>query len=87
MERCEKASHPISGSSKVEPRAFCFAKLSKRTRVFVLFFLLAISAVCNAEDKPLWRIQKELASKKYVDFTHEFAPGIPSVARFSRRNA
>jgi len=25
----------------------------------------------------LWKIQKELASKKYVDLTHEFAPGIP----------
>ena len=26
---------------------------------------------------PLWQIQKVLASKKYVDLTHEFAPGIP----------
>src|SRR5215472_9831448 len=25
----------------------------------------------------LWQIQKVLASKKYVDLTHEFAPGIP----------
>ena len=25
----------------------------------------------------LWKIQKVLASKKYVDLTHEFAPGIP----------
>jgi kynurenine formamidase len=25
----------------------------------------------------LWKIQKLLASKKYVDLTHEFAPGIP----------
>jgi len=25
----------------------------------------------------LWKIQRVLASKKYVDLTHEFAPGIP----------
>ena len=25
----------------------------------------------------LWKIQKVLALKKYVDLTHEFAPGIP----------
>src|SRR5690242_5769192 len=25
----------------------------------------------------LWQIQKVLASKKYVDLTHAFAPGIP----------
>src|SRR5881392_1140639 len=25
----------------------------------------------------LWQIQRTLASKKYVDLTHEFAPGIP----------
>jgi len=33
--------------------------------------------VCGADDKPLWQIQKVLASKKYIDLTHEFAPGIP----------
>src|SRR5215813_5800662 len=27
--------------------------------------------------RQLWQIQKVLASKKYVDLTHEFAPGIP----------
>jgi kynurenine formamidase len=28
-------------------------------------------------DTSLWKIQKTLASKKYVDLTHEFEPGIP----------
>ena len=51
-----------------------------------LGLLCGASAAADAEsnrsssdtDAPqLWRIQKVLASKKYVDLTHEFAPGIP----------
>jgi hypothetical protein len=30
----------------------------------------------------LWQIQKVLASKKYVDLTHEFTPGIPRWSGF-----
>jgi kynurenine formamidase len=30
----------------------------------------------------LWQIQKVLASKKYVDLTHEFVPGIPRWSGF-----
>src|ERR1700749_1087346 len=45
--------------------------------VLALLFLLVSSAVFCADDKPLWQIQKVLTSKKYVDLTHEFAPGIP----------
>jgi len=46
----------------------------------VLIALCNTAIVCNAigADKPsLWSVQKLLASKKYVDLTHAFAPGIP----------
>src|SRR6202007_902685 len=45
--------------------------------VLASLFLLVSSAVFGADDKPLWQIQKVLASKKYADLTHAFAPGIP----------
>jgi kynurenine formamidase len=38
---------------------------------------LLTSVVCLADDTSLWKIQKTLAGKKYIDLTHEFAPGIP----------
>ena len=40
---------------------------------------LAFSAVVatSQEQNTLWQIQKTLALKRYVDLTHEFAPGIP----------
>jgi kynurenine formamidase len=34
-------------------------------------------SVCNGEEASLWQIQQILAGKRYVDLTHEFAPGIP----------
>jgi hypothetical protein len=37
---------------------------------------LLITKACFAGDS-LWPIQQTLAGKKYVDLTHEFAPGIP----------
>jgi len=37
----------------------------------------AITAIHGAEPNTLWQIQKTLVSKKLVDLTHEFAPGIP----------
>ena len=77
LKRCEDASHAYSASHKSEPRSFYFAKFWKCARVLAPLLLLVSSAVFGAEDKPLWKIQKVLASKKYVDLTHEFAPGIP----------
>ena len=77
LKRCEDASHAHSASRKSEPRFFYFAKLWECARVFAPLLLLVSSAVFGADDKPLWQIQKVLASKKYVDLTHEFAPGIP----------
>src|SRR6516165_3582084 len=31
----------------------------------------------GADEKSVWDIQQRLVSKKYVDLTHAFAPGIP----------
>src|SRR5215467_13289310 len=57
---------------------FSFARSAVGVRCVLASLLLFMSsAVFGAEDKPLWQIQKVLASKKYVDLTHEFAPGIP----------
>src|SRR4030095_3585289 len=56
--------------------------LNKRQafRIFCVFALL----VCTTHGRPsdtdtpqLWKIQKLLASKRYVDLTHAFSPGIP----------
>ena len=54
--------------------------------IFVFLALLCGAPLLGAEFNrsasdtdplQLWKIQKVLASKKYVDLTHEFAPGIP----------
>jgi hypothetical protein len=34
-------------------------------------------AASDTDALQLWQIQKVLAPKKYIDLTHEFAPGIP----------
>src|SRR5438876_6866693 len=50
------------------------------TRTLITAITLAFAAGCSAQhgDEPsLTRIQQILASKKYVDLTHVFAPGIP----------
>ena len=52
-------------------------KLLECTRVLTCLFLLLTSVVCLADDTSLWKIQRTLAGKKYIDLTHEFAPGIP----------
>ncbi|HXM74445.1 MAG TPA: cyclase family protein [Chthoniobacterales bacterium] len=46
--------------------------------LLILALLLSAAPSYAADDgRPLWRIQQTLASKRYVDLTHEFAPGIP----------
>src|SRR4030095_5906863 len=77
VKRCEDASHSLNASRKTEPRSVCYVKLLACARVLAPLLFLVSSSVCGADDKPLWQIQKVLASKKYVDLTHEFAPGIP----------
>jgi kynurenine formamidase len=46
--------------------------------LLILALLLSAAPSYAADDgRSLWRIQQTLASKRYVDLTHEFAPGIP----------
>jgi kynurenine formamidase len=45
--------------------------------VLAALFLLACAAPAPAGERSLWDVQKLLASKKFVDLTHAFAPGIP----------
>jgi len=55
-----------------------FGKCTWRMRcVLVSLFFFVVTIVSPADDLSLWKIQKLLASKKYVDLTHGFAPGIP----------
>jgi len=77
LKRCDYASHFCSASLKSEPPSFCFGKVWEYVLVLTPLLLLVSSAAFGADDKPLWKIQKVLASKKYVDLTHEFTPGIP----------
>jgi kynurenine formamidase len=41
------------------------------------FVTILVATVRSAEEKSLWNIQRELSSRKFVDLTHAFAPGIP----------
>ena len=44
----------------------------------LLFAVTGVLAnVWSAEEKSLWDVQRNLASKKFVDLTHAFGPGIP----------
>lgn len=51
--------------------------IGKATLVLAFGSFLAIASTRGGVDKSLWPLQQTLASKKYVDLTHEFAPGIP----------
>src|SRR6266702_3889413 len=42
-----------------------------------LALAMAFSIADSEEGLPLWKIQKTLVAKKYVDLTHAFEPGIP----------
>jgi kynurenine formamidase len=45
--------------------------------ILILGFSSTFSVAKSEDDTSLWKIQRTLASKKYVDLTHAFAPGIP----------
>jgi kynurenine formamidase len=46
--------------------------------IFAAVSFLPWTLAANAADeKSLWPVQRTLASKKFVDLTHEFSPGIP----------
>src|SRR5215475_7049140 len=49
-------------------------------KIFLLSSVLwvrAFSSVRSSEEPSLWPLQQILDSKRYVDLTHEFTPGIP----------
>ena len=49
-------------------------------KTFLLSAVLSVTAflsVPSGEEPSVWQIQRILAGKRYVDLTHEFAPGIP----------
>jgi kynurenine formamidase len=52
-----------------------------RKRIVVAILILGFASTSpvakSEDDTSLWKIQRTLASKKYVDLTHAFAPGIP----------
>src|SRR5690348_10012248 len=45
--------------------------------LLVSLSVFACAGTARPGEQPLWKIQKMLAAKRYVDLTHEFAPGIP----------
>jgi len=45
--------------------------------LLILTFTSTFSVAKSEDDTSLWNLQRTLASKKYVDLTHAFAPGIP----------
>src|SRR5215469_2760032 len=77
LKRCGDASYSQSASRKIRPHSFFSPNFWECARLLAPLLLLVSSEASGADDKPLWQIQRTLASKKYVDLTHEFAPGIP----------
>ena len=65
-------------ASERNPGWLHFMHSALRVRcVFALLFFFTGTIVSPAGEPSLWKLQKLLASKRYVDLTHEFAPGIP----------
>ena len=52
-------------------------RIKKTLLLGVVLFAPAFSSAWSADEPSLWQIQQILAHKRYVDLTHEFAPGIP----------
>src|SRR5262249_24487053 len=51
-----------------------------RSKIVALIAFGVTATACGAkagEQPTLWNVQKLLASKKYIDLTHDFSPGIP----------
>jgi hypothetical protein len=53
--------------------------ISQRGVVTMIVLAVArlLSAASAGDNESLWKIQQTLASKTYVDLTHEFQPSIP----------
>ena len=52
-------------------------KFQLRCLLLVVVVSCCIGNLQSSDEKLLWKIQQTLVSKKYVDLTHEFEPGIP----------
>src|SRR5438876_12265927 len=52
-------------------------KFQLRCLLLVVVVSCCIGNLQSSDEKLLWKIQQTLVSKKYVDLTHEFGPGIP----------
>src|SRR5262249_26102098 len=77
LKRCEYA-HTDQKLREPKQTRFTFARSVVGVRcVLASLFLLIGPTVFGGDDKPLWQIQRTLASKKYVDLSQEAAPGIP----------
>lgn len=46
-------------------------------KLFVVLALVPLTVFARGNEPSLWPIQQTLAGKRFVDLTHEFAPGIP----------
>jgi kynurenine formamidase len=51
--------------------------MNVRFGITQLWLLLIVGNLSAADNESLWPVQANLAKKKFVDLTHEFAPGIP----------
>jgi kynurenine formamidase len=61
-------------SCSLLPEHFANTRVMKRHIIATL--VVATSCFASGSDS-LWPIQQQLAEKKFVDLTHDFAPGIP----------
>lgn len=51
--------------------------IKKLFSLSIVLFVVTLSSTWSGAEPSLWRIQRILAHKRFVDLTHEFAPGIP----------
>ena len=52
-------------------------RVKKMSLLAALLVVAAFSSTSSGDEPSLWQLQQILASKRYIDLTHEFAPGIP----------
>jgi kynurenine formamidase len=52
-------------------------RVKKMSSVGAFLVVAAFSSTSSGDEPSLWQLQQILASKRYIDLTHEFAPGIP----------
>ena len=52
-------------------------RVKKMSSLGAFLVVAAFSSTSSGDEPSLWQLQQILASKRYIDLTHEFAPGIP----------